>query len=1099
MKKNRILLLAIFCMGLLAAAGTAAADDMTWADLQQALNTGGTVSIVQGTLTVTDSGSGGTITGGFAELGGGIANNGTLIIEGGSIEGNSAFYDGGGIYNSGTLAMRGGTVTGNTAGRYGGGVLHNATLTMEGTPVVWDNTPSNLYLPEGKRIRITNTMNTGARIGITSPAFVTSFTEHYHDFAQAVPTAFFFSDVEGCRISQNGYKEHSDESHEGRWETVLTYLNVDRSGRRVTTLETNYTLLTSGSSNLTATWYVVRGDVTVNDRLDVKDSSSVNILLMDGAVLRAKDGIYVSSDSSLNIYGQSGETGQLIAEGSSKSAGIGGKNETGYGAIYIHSGRVQATGGSFGAGIGGGLDAANGSGLVTIYGGFVTAQGGEYGAGIGGGANGDDEPYYGDPGRIVIYGGTVNATGGLTSAGIGSGRFAKNRGSIEIHGGSVTAQGGNNGAGIGGGFGGDNDKVTVLITGGQVYAKGKGSGAGIGGGGGTGVDEGSGCKVTITGGTVTAVSSEHAIGKGGNQWSNHHTTLDIYDLAWVRAGSSEADASPVASSDRVSACRDSHYVRIEPCTHENATYTIEAATHTGTCLNCLREAIEEPHRFVEGICEACGYHTSNWVITFDPNGGTGTMPAIEVTPGSSALLPVCSFRAPDGMAFVAWQIASDSYPAGSSFAPNAHFTALAVWGESTWSLLQEQINSAEDGKTVVLTADLTASASDATLEIPAGKRITLDLNGHTLSGAGELGTVLSVEGGAELTLRDTAGSGAVTRGKWYGIYVNQNSSFSMQDVEISSCGTGVQVCGTAVMSGGAILNCTDGGVFLDSLGSFTLTGGSIASNQAYSYTDGGGVTVNSGTFRMTGGSIVRNSGKSGGGVYVNTGAGHFIMEGGSINANTAPYGGGVYVSNSNSGGSVTLSGSATITGNTGTDGAAANLVLAKNSYGSFTHINMAAGSVSGRVGVTIRPYNSGDTDLTPAFTTGLNGRSVGGFFSDNAAYIVGLSSDGEACFIDPNVLATPDFVIPSGTLGIESEAFAGIGATVVYIPDGCGSIGATAFRDCSNLRQIRIPAGCAIGADAFAGDFGLKVFGYRGSPAETYCREHLYCSFVPLD
>ena len=149
---------------------------------------------------------------------------------------------------------------------------------------------------------------------------------------------------------------------------------------------------------------------------------------------------------------------------------------------------------------------------------------------------------------------------------------------------------------------------------------------------------------------------------------------------------------------------------------------------------------------------------------------------------------------------------------------------------------------------MVLTADLTASASDATLEIPAGKRITLDLNGHTLSGASELGTVLSVEGGAELTLRDTAGSGAVTRGKWYGIYVNQNSSFSMQDVEISSCGTGVQVCGTAVMSGGTILNCTDGGVFLDSLGSFTLTGGSIASNQAYSYTDGGGVTVNSGTF-----------------------------------------------------------------------------------------------------------------------------------------------------------------------------------------------------------------------------------------------------------
>ena len=135
MKTIRAFFLAAFCTVLLAAAGTAAADDMTWADLRQALNMGGTVSldndviasasdealivpegvtvtldlnshtisrglsevaedgsviIVLGTLTVTDSGSGGTITGGFAEIGGGILNGGTLTIEGGSIEGNSA-------------------------------------------------------------------------------------------------------------------------------------------------------------------------------------------------------------------------------------------------------------------------------------------------------------------------------------------------------------------------------------------------------------------------------------------------------------------------------------------------------------------------------------------------------------------------------------------------------------------------------------------------------------------------------------------------------------------------------------------------------------------------------------------------------------------------------------------------------------------------------------------------------------------------------------------------------------------------------------------------------------------------------------------------
>ena len=76
------------------------------------------------------------------------------------------------------------------------------------------------------------------------------------------------------------------------------------------------------------------------------------------------------------------------------------------------SGSLKATGGKYGAGIGGGN---YGSGEnITITGGTVTATGGSSGAGIGGGNGGIGE-------NIKITDGTVNATGGIYGAGIGGG------------------------------------------------------------------------------------------------------------------------------------------------------------------------------------------------------------------------------------------------------------------------------------------------------------------------------------------------------------------------------------------------------------------------------------------------------------------------------------------------------------------------------------------------------------------------------------------------------------------------------------------------------------------------------------------------------
>ena len=212
-------------------------------------------------------------------------------------------------------------------------------------------------------------------------------------------------------------------------------------------------------------------------------------------------------------------SGSLKATGGKYGAGIGGGNYGSGENITITGGRVNATGGWGSAGIGGGNYGSGnyGSGkTITIKGGTVTAKGGDCGAGIGGGNGGIGE-------NIKITDGTVNATGGWGGAGIGGGYGGYggygNGKNITITDGTVTATGGIHGAGIGGGDSGIGENIT--ITDGTVTATGGIYGAGIGGG-----VNASGSNVTVSGAaqvTATAGKSDGyygagaTIGSGGNE------------------------------------------------------------------------------------------------------------------------------------------------------------------------------------------------------------------------------------------------------------------------------------------------------------------------------------------------------------------------------------------------------------------------------------------------------------------------------------------------------------------------------------------------------------------------------------------------------
>ena len=208
----------------------------------------------------------------------------------------------------------------------------------------------------------------------------------------------------------------------------------------------------------------------------------------------------------LIIQDNNKDGGSLKATGGQFGAGIGGAGVNDA-QVKITGGKITATGGEYGAGIGGGF---KGSGDVTISGGEIHANGGSYSAGIGGGDY--------SSGKVTISGGEINATGGYLGAGIGGGE--KGSGDVTISGGEITANGGSYGAGIGGGKGvylasdkkihGGDGKVT--ITGGKITATSKSFGAGIGGGSTGGGSTGGGS----TGGGSTGGDSTGGDSTGGD-------------------------------------------------------------------------------------------------------------------------------------------------------------------------------------------------------------------------------------------------------------------------------------------------------------------------------------------------------------------------------------------------------------------------------------------------------------------------------------------------------------------------------------------------------------------------------------------------------
>ena len=281
--------------------------------------------------------------------------------------------------------------------------------------------------------------------------------------------------------------------------------------QRDSSAETSNTI-TIKASEENATANVTISNVNINTSgaaVSTGGKGNVNIELDGTNTLKSGNwhaGLEKNNDGKLTITDKN-ENGKLSATGGYDGAGIGGGDKGNGSNITITGGEITAAGGKYGAGIGGGYY-GNGSN-ITITGGKVTATGREHGAGIGGGA-------YAGGNDITITGGKVTATGGEYGAGIGGGNQG-NGSSITITGGEVTAAGGTNGAGIGGGLRKNGEKITVSgdaklkVQGGPTDTW-DGAGAGIGNGGSLNKDF-SGSFIPVNGAETEPDTSNLTTGK----------------------------------------------------------------------------------------------------------------------------------------------------------------------------------------------------------------------------------------------------------------------------------------------------------------------------------------------------------------------------------------------------------------------------------------------------------------------------------------------------------------------------------------------------------------------------------------------------------
>ena len=555
--------------------------------LSTAATDGSVIKIEGGALTIKDSSATnpdgtdgtGTITGGNSSGGGGgihITSNsvgnvpGSLILESGSIRGNTAGgSNGGGVYvNGGTFTMNGGGITGNESDGNGGGVylddtnakvtlnntssisgnvaagegggvyVGNGTFTLSGSPNISRNGLdglNNVYLTSGKTISIgAGGLNTSARIGVTTATSPAAGTEvRITDTAVDGAESIFIPDAEGCIImsKEDAVYLADSSSFEVSWDTGsgvqygsfadgISALNTSGSGGTIT-LQKNI----DGTNAV----FSSDGGTTANDQpitFSGGAEASPVILDLNGCTIDRGLGTAQADGTVISV------SGALTLKDSTGSGKITGGNNNNSTISGTWGGGVCVQNGAFftmeGGNISCNFSEIGGGGVYVCNGGSFTMTDGTIGGSDVNDANMDKSISYGGGGvfvngKFTMSGGTI--TRNITDAN-GGGVAVTADGTFTMSGTAVISAN----EASGGSGGGVYSAADFTMTGGTIS-----SNTATGGGGVYMINS---KKITMDGG---AISGNIATTNGGG--------LYLYDGSTAEIGKNTSGSAPQISNN----------------------------------------------------------------------------------------------------------------------------------------------------------------------------------------------------------------------------------------------------------------------------------------------------------------------------------------------------------------------------------------------------------------------------------------------------------------------------------------------------------------------------------------------------------------------